>query len=96
MRRYTRVTEVSERRVALVSGASRGIGREVVRLLAVRGMTVVLGARDARAGDEAAAALRLQRLSVDGEGATMDMAVAELAWQTDALGAWRVAVAASR
>jgi NAD(P)-dependent dehydrogenase (short-subunit alcohol dehydrogenase family) len=122
---------VSDRRVALVSGANRGIGRDVARLLAARGMTVVLGARDARAGHAATAALQRQRLDVRacqldvtepvsveaaalliereigrldvlvnnagvypaGEGASMDMAVAELAWQTNALGAWRLAVA---
>jgi NAD(P)-dependent dehydrogenase (short-subunit alcohol dehydrogenase family) len=40
--------QMPERRVALVSGANRGIGLEVVRQLAKRGMTAVLGARDAK------------------------------------------------
>jgi NAD(P)-dependent dehydrogenase (short-subunit alcohol dehydrogenase family) len=40
--------------VALVSGAARGIGFEVVKELAADGMTVWLGARDAAAGDAAA------------------------------------------
>ncbi|MGH7750246.1 MAG: SDR family NAD(P)-dependent oxidoreductase [Candidatus Dormibacteria bacterium] len=34
------------RRVAVVTGGNRGIGREIVRQLAGRGLTVVLGARD--------------------------------------------------
>jgi NAD(P)-dependent dehydrogenase (short-subunit alcohol dehydrogenase family) len=122
---------MAEQRVALVTGSNRGIGREVVRLLARRGMAVVLGARDARAGEEAAARLRQEGLDVrfhqldvtdqasveaaarrletefgrldvlvnnagvylEGDGASMDMAVADLSWQTNALGAWRVAVA---
>jgi NAD(P)-dependent dehydrogenase (short-subunit alcohol dehydrogenase family) len=40
--------------VALVSGAARGIGLEVVKELAADGMTVWLGARDAAAGEAAA------------------------------------------
>jgi NAD(P)-dependent dehydrogenase (short-subunit alcohol dehydrogenase family) len=45
-------------RVALVSGANRGIGLAVVRGIAERGATVFLGARDLAAGEAAAAALR--------------------------------------
>ncbi|MEV6984403.1 SDR family oxidoreductase [Sphaerisporangium sp. NPDC051017] len=43
---------------ALVTGANQGIGREIVAGLAARGMTVLLGARDPRRGEEAAHALR--------------------------------------
>ena len=43
--------------VALVSGGNRGIGLEVSRQLAERGITVVMGARDAEQGREAAAGL---------------------------------------
>jgi NAD(P)-dependent dehydrogenase (short-subunit alcohol dehydrogenase family) len=46
-----------ERPVAVVTGANRGIGREVVRVLADAGFQVVLGARDARRGEAAAAEL---------------------------------------
>jgi NAD(P)-dependent dehydrogenase (short-subunit alcohol dehydrogenase family) len=44
-------------RVAVVTGANRGIGREVARQLAVRGDVVVLGSRDPAKGEAAAAAL---------------------------------------
>jgi short-subunit dehydrogenase len=40
--------------VALVSGANRGIGREVGRQLAERGYAVLLGARDEAKGRAAA------------------------------------------
>jgi NAD(P)-dependent dehydrogenase (short-subunit alcohol dehydrogenase family) len=46
-----------ERRVAVVTGANRGIGREVVRRLAREGWLVVLGARDEARGRAAAAEL---------------------------------------
>jgi NAD(P)-dependent dehydrogenase (short-subunit alcohol dehydrogenase family) len=41
-------------RTALVTGANRGIGREITRQLAATGMTVVLGSRDPALGEEAA------------------------------------------
>jgi NAD(P)-dependent dehydrogenase (short-subunit alcohol dehydrogenase family) len=44
-------------RVALVSGGNRGIGLEVCRQLAERGITVVMGSRDAEQGRAAAAKL---------------------------------------
>lgn len=43
---------------ALVTGANRGIGREVARQLGGMGMSVLVGARDAPAGEEAVASLR--------------------------------------
>lgn len=46
-----------DRPVAIVTGANRGIGREVVRQLAAAGWLVVLGARDAARGESAAAEL---------------------------------------
>ncbi|MCA1817129.1 MAG: SDR family oxidoreductase [Acidobacteria bacterium] len=51
-------------RVALVTGANRGIGLGVVRQLARLGFDVVLGARDAEKGERASAALRQEGLSV--------------------------------
>jgi NAD(P)-dependent dehydrogenase (short-subunit alcohol dehydrogenase family) len=54
-----------ERGIALVTGANRGIGREVVRLLARDGFTAILGARDPDKGEAAAAELRRQDLEVE-------------------------------
>jgi NAD(P)-dependent dehydrogenase (short-subunit alcohol dehydrogenase family) len=56
-------------RIALVSGATRGIGREIFRHLAQRDHTVLLGARDLAQGETAAAELpgdvRAVRLDVN-------------------------------
>jgi len=49
---------MSEQRTALVTGANRGIGLEVCRQLAARGLRVILTARDRARADAAAASLR--------------------------------------
>ncbi|MCM2277465.1 MAG: SDR family oxidoreductase [Oligoflexia bacterium] len=47
-------------RIALVTGANRGIGLEVCRQLAAKGLQVILTSRDAAKGEAAAARLREQ------------------------------------
>jgi len=54
----------SSRKIALVTGANKGIGRAIAAQLGKTGMTVLLGARNAAAGEEAAAQLRKENLDV--------------------------------
>ncbi len=72
---------VIDKRVAVVSGANRGIGFEICRQLAERGLRVVLTSRDAAKGDAAQ-----QKLSANGKDVVYhrldvdsDDSVAELA-----------------
>lgn len=51
-------------KIALVTGANRGIGYEACRQLAARGLQVILTSRDARAGQAAAQRLRDEGLEV--------------------------------
>ncbi|MDQ3302708.1 MAG: SDR family oxidoreductase [Actinomycetota bacterium] len=64
--------------VALVSGANRGIGREVVRQLAVRGVTTILGSRDEEKGRTAAEGIDgevvVRRLDVTDERGIQNLA----------------------
>lgn len=51
--------------IALVTGGARGIGREVCRQLVDRGLSVVLAARDVRAGGAAAEAVGAEFVALD-------------------------------
>ncbi|MER5419046.1 SDR family NAD(P)-dependent oxidoreductase [Streptosporangium roseum] len=52
------MNEPTTQKVAMITGANKGIGRATAEQLARLGMTVLIGARDPRRGEEAAAALR--------------------------------------
>ncbi|CAN5174872.1 SDR family oxidoreductase [soil metagenome] len=65
-------------RVALVSGANRGIGREVVRQLAEKGIAVILGSRSEEKGLKAAegidGAVHVRRLDMTDETGIQSLA----------------------
>jgi NAD(P)-dependent dehydrogenase (short-subunit alcohol dehydrogenase family) len=54
----------SSKRIALVSGANKGIGFEIARRLGQAGLTVLFGARNADLGKQAAAKLQAEDLDV--------------------------------
>lgn len=59
-----RSQETGEKRLALVTGANRGIGLEIGRQLAERGLEVILTARNEQRGEQACNALKEKGLDV--------------------------------
>ncbi len=57
--------------IALITGANKGIGKEIARQLGALGMTVLIGARDAGRGEEAAAELKAG--GADAQAITLDV-----------------------
>ena len=51
--------------IALVTGANKGLGKEISRQLAVKGIHVLMAARDQQRGEKAVAELRAQGLPVE-------------------------------
>ncbi len=62
---------MAEQKIALITGANKGIGKEIARQLGAQGMTVLLGARDEGRGAEAAAELRQQ--GIDARAVRLDV-----------------------
>ncbi len=63
---------MADNKIALITGANKGIGKEIARQLGALGMTVLIGARDAGRGEEAAADLTAG--GADAYAATLDVA----------------------
>lgn len=61
-----------ENKVALVTGANKGIGHAIASELAARGLTVLVGARDAARGEAAA-----KRIAGDARAITIDVTRAD-------------------
>jgi NAD(P)-dependent dehydrogenase (short-subunit alcohol dehydrogenase family) len=68
---------ITENKIALVTGANKGIGYEIAAQLAALGMTVVIGARDTQRREEAAKALRVESVALDVTDVTSVQAAAK-------------------
>ncbi|MEH2328878.1 SDR family oxidoreductase [Nostoc sp.] len=56
------MSEDLKSKVALITGANKGIGYEIARQLGSRGASVLVGSRDIRRGEEAANKLRISQI----------------------------------
>jgi NAD(P)-dependent dehydrogenase (short-subunit alcohol dehydrogenase family) len=61
---------MSNKRIALITGANKGIGLETARQLGKEGITVLVGARDEKKGKVAAEELR--KKGIDAHGVVID------------------------
>jgi len=57
-------TSTASKRLALVTGANKGIGFEISRALAQRGITVLMGARNVQRGETACSRLQAEGLDI--------------------------------
>ena len=65
------MSEATVAKVALITGANKGIGFETARQLGALGITVLVGARDLKRGEAAAA--ELKRESIDARALKLDV-----------------------
>ena len=62
---------MADTKVALITGANKGIGKEIARQLGTQGITVLIGARDEGRGGEAAA--ELKQAGIDARAIRLDV-----------------------
>ena len=62
---------MADKTVALITGANKGIGKDIARQLGALGMTILIGARDPQRGEEAAA--ELSAGGADAQAITLDV-----------------------
>ena len=62
---------LDSKKIALITGANKGIGFEIARQLGAQGINVLVGTRDQTRGDEAAR--RLQSDGIDASAVHLDV-----------------------